>query len=210
MMRKQHACYQKHVPVFPKWVRKEDKRVQIPLNLEIRWVGPALQTPVCVIKRGLCATCMCQPVARRPLLSHRFDRALPRGRMPIPNRLTVSGAGNPLPLHKKGRYDTAALQAREGAVGRHWCSKHFSLGKSLSEGEWLLLTVWRGRSGAKVMPICLTWRDELARMALVFRAGPRVQHTHMFASQKRNCGRLCWAHSALVFTCRPFLVHWRT
>lgn len=39
---------------------------------------------------------------------------LPRGRMPIPNRLTVSVAGNP-PVHKEARYDTTALQAREGA-----------------------------------------------------------------------------------------------
>lgn len=39
---------------------------------------------------------------------------LPRGRMPIPNRLTVSMAGNP-PVHKEARYDTTALQAREGA-----------------------------------------------------------------------------------------------
>lgn len=34
--------------------------------------------------------------------------------MPIPNRLTVSAAGNP-PAHKEARYDTTALQAREGA-----------------------------------------------------------------------------------------------
>lgn len=34
--------------------------------------------------------------------------------MPIPNQLTVSAAGNP-PVHKEARYDTTALQAREGA-----------------------------------------------------------------------------------------------
>lgn len=46
--------------------------------------------------------------------SHTVKETLPRGRMPIPNRLTVSAAGNPL-VHKEPRYDTTALQAREGA-----------------------------------------------------------------------------------------------
>lgn len=44
-------------------------------------------------------------------------KKLPRGQLPIPNRLTVSVAGNP-PLHKEARYDTTTLQAWEGAWDR--------------------------------------------------------------------------------------------
>lgn len=53
-------------------------------------------------------------VPHRAFHSHTVKEKLPRGRMPIPNHLTVSVAGNP-PVHKEARYDTAALQAREGA-----------------------------------------------------------------------------------------------
>lgn len=62
----------------------------------------------------------------------------PRGQMPIPNRLTVSVAGNPL-THKEARYDTTALQAREG---QYWYCKHFCLRKSLRDCSQLLLIVW--------------------------------------------------------------------
>lgn len=55
----------------------------------------------------------CHSVLQGMLLSHTVKETLPRGRMPIPNRLTVSVAGNP-PVHKEARYDTTALQAREG------------------------------------------------------------------------------------------------
>lgn len=62
----------------------------------------------------------------------------PRGQMPIPNRLTVSVAGNPL-THKEARYDTTALQAREG---QYWYCKHFCLRKSLRDCSQLLIIVW--------------------------------------------------------------------
>lgn len=57
---------------------------------------------------------MCHPAPHTALHSHTVKETLPRGRMPIPNRLTFSAAGNP-PVHKEGRYDTTALEAREGA-----------------------------------------------------------------------------------------------
>lgn len=57
---------------------------------------------------------MCHPAPLTALHSHTVKETLPRGRMPIPNRLTFSAAGNPL-VHKEGRYDTTALEAREGA-----------------------------------------------------------------------------------------------
>lgn len=57
---------------------------------------------------------MCHPVPHRALHYRTVKETLPRGRMPIPNQLTVSAAGNP-PVHKEARYDTTALQAREGA-----------------------------------------------------------------------------------------------
>lgn len=60
--------------------------------------------------------CVCH-VSSSPTRSAPFPHGkemLPRGRLPIPNQLTVSPTGNP-PSHKEARYDTTALQAREGA-----------------------------------------------------------------------------------------------
>lgn len=57
-------------------------------------------------------------------------------------QLTVSEAGNP-PVHKEARYDSTALQAREGADrGHYWYGQRFCLGKSLRECYQLLLIVW--------------------------------------------------------------------
>lgn len=57
-------------------------------------------------------------------------------------QLTVSEAGNP-PVHKEARYDSTALQAREGTDrGHYWYGQRFCLGKSLREFYQLLLIVW--------------------------------------------------------------------
>lgn len=57
-------------------------------------------------------------------------------------QLTVSEAGNPL-AHKEARYDSTALQAREGTdQGHYWYGQCFCLGKSLRELYQLLLIVW--------------------------------------------------------------------
>lgn len=69
---------------------------------------------VCAPQNSMCAFVTCPPVPHGALRSHTVKETLPRGRMPIPNQLTVSAAGNP-PAHKEARYDTTALQAREGA-----------------------------------------------------------------------------------------------
>lgn len=58
-------------------------------------------------------SCVNQPYTEGSIPTQ-LKNMLPRGQMPIPNRLTVSVAGNP-PLHKEARYDTTGLQAREEA-----------------------------------------------------------------------------------------------
>lgn len=78
----------------------------------------------------VCAFVTCHPVPHGELRSHTVKETLPRGRLPIPNQLTVSAAGNP-PVHKEARYDTTALQAREGARDGIDMASTVVLGKSL-------------------------------------------------------------------------------
>lgn len=92
---------------------------------EIPQFGPVSSVPSLSHSHTSCVTmskyvCVCR-ICHRVIqsymersVSHTVKETLPRGRLPIPNRLTVSAAGNP-PAHKEARYDTTALQAREGA-----------------------------------------------------------------------------------------------
>lgn len=165
------------------------------------------------LKKEVCVhlACVSRSRARTALHSHTFEGTLPRGRMPIPNRLTVSVAGNPPQSHKKARYDTAALQAREGAAGRHWCGEHFSLGKSLREGERLLLIVRGGQLESKPR-----------RYALLGETGKHAQRLFFVACGILTCSH-CRRETAAAFvecartkTCRsfylrgPFIMHWPT
>lgn len=178
------------------WLPLVNQRGRTTTVLKFHWneiSGSRSADLTCVARpykeRGLRAPCMCQPVARArtALHSHTFEGTLPRGRMPIPNRLTVSVAGNPPPSHKKARYDTAALQAREGAAGRHWCGEHFSLGKSLRGGERLLLIVRGGQLESKPR-----------RYALLGETGKHARRSFFVACSILTCSH-CRRETAAAF-----------
>lgn len=84
---------------------------------------------------------MCHPVPHGVFCSHTVKETLPRGRMLIPNRLTVSAAGNP-PCAQRGQIWYHGTAGEGGSLGQYWYGKHFCLAKSLRECNQLLLIVW--------------------------------------------------------------------
>lgn len=73
--------------------------------------------------------------------------------MPIPNRLTVSVAGNPL-LHKEARYDTTGLQAREEA--RDCIDRVSFLSGKILKGIQVMVVNCMGHIQSKVLLVCVT------------------------------------------------------